>query len=194
MRFAGILAALVTLAVACLPLEASNIAPDGIAISTHRTGGGDHGFGVGSSVFGNLVRHDIRAGHVEGSSVIYKGRARGACISFTGDSVAFIKLDSHLCVMSIDGSGLPVWIALKDNTLVQQVTKGGLRLVSQVELTVTDNTCSGSPLCGQGLSAVPAEPQVTVFGSSGFSVGEPQGSRATCDAVVHHRFSERRLS
>ena len=36
-------------------------------------------------------------------------------------------------------------------------------MVSQVDLTVTDNTCSGSPRCGQGLSAVPAEPQGTVF-------------------------------
>ncbi|HUU95523.1 MAG TPA: LamG-like jellyroll fold domain-containing protein [Phycisphaerae bacterium] len=78
---------------------------DGIAISTHRAGGGDHGFGVAPDVFGDLVRHDIKGGVVVKSTVIYAGRARGACISFAGDRVAFLKLDGRVCVMNIDGSG-----------------------------------------------------------------------------------------
>ena len=57
-------------------------------------------------IFGNLVRHDIKAGRVVKSTVIYAGRARGACINFAGDKVAFLKLDGHVCVMNTDGSKL----------------------------------------------------------------------------------------
>ena len=89
----------------CIPAEGSSLAPDGIAISTHRAGGGDHGFGVAPEIFGDLVRHDIKAGVVVKSTVIYAGRARGACINFAGDKVAFLKLNGHLCVMNIDGTG-----------------------------------------------------------------------------------------
>jgi len=39
------------------------------------------------------------------SGVIYRGRARGACINHTGDKVAFLKLDGHVCVIGIDGKG-----------------------------------------------------------------------------------------
>ena len=88
----------------CGRAEASSLAPDGIAISTHRAGGGDGGFGVAPEIFGDLVRHDIQAGRVAKSTVIYAGRARGACINFTGDKVAFLKLDGHVCVMNMDGS------------------------------------------------------------------------------------------
>jgi len=89
----------------CIQAEGSSLAPDGIAISTHRAGGGDHGFGVAPEIFGDLVRHDIKAGVVVKSTVIYAGRARGACINFAGDKVAFLKLNGHLCVMNIDGTG-----------------------------------------------------------------------------------------
>ena len=88
----------------CSQTEAASLAPDGIAISTHRADGGDHGFGVAPEIFGDLVRHDIKAGRVAKSTVIYQGRARGACINFAGDKVAFLKLDGHVCVMNMDGS------------------------------------------------------------------------------------------
>jgi hypothetical protein len=45
----------------------------------NRTGFGDGGFGVAPEIFGNLVRHDIKADRVVKSTVIYAGRARGAC-------------------------------------------------------------------------------------------------------------------
>ncbi len=84
--------------------EGAGLAPDGIAISTHRADGGDHGFGVAPEIFGDLVRHDIKAGRVAKRTVIYQGRARGACINFAGDKVVFLKLDGRVCVMNIDGS------------------------------------------------------------------------------------------
>jgi len=90
----------------CTQAEGSSLAPDGIAISTHRASGGDHGFGVAPEIFGDIVRHDIKAGRVAKSTVIYQGRARGACINFAGDKVAFLKLDGHVCVMNMDGSSL----------------------------------------------------------------------------------------
>ena len=80
--------------------------PDGIAVSTHRKGGGDHGFGVAPSIFADLVRHDIKEGRVAKSTVIYAGRARGARIGFAGDKVVFLKLDGRICVINVDGSGL----------------------------------------------------------------------------------------
>ncbi len=88
----------------CSQAEGAGLAPDGIAISTHRADGGDHGFGVAPEIFGDLVRHDIQAGRVAKSTVIYQGRARGACINFAGDKVVFLKLDGRVCVMNIDGS------------------------------------------------------------------------------------------
>ncbi len=98
--------AAVSLLALCGLAEASSLAPDGIAISTHRAGGGDHGFGVAPEIFGDIVRHDIQAGRVAKSTVIYAGRARGACINFAGDKVAFLKLDGRVCVMNMDGSSL----------------------------------------------------------------------------------------
>jgi len=80
-------------------------AVDGIAISTHRRGGGD-GMGVNRSVYGDLVRHDIKNDKVVKSTVIYAGKARGARINDAGDKVVFLKLDGHLCVMNIDGTNV----------------------------------------------------------------------------------------
>jgi hypothetical protein len=42
----------------------------GIALTTHRPGGSDHGFGVASSTFGEIVCHDIKDNRVVGSRVI----------------------------------------------------------------------------------------------------------------------------
>ena len=81
-------------------------AVDGIAISAHRKGPGDPVFGVGRSMFGDLVRHDINEGKTVKSRVIYAGKARAARINTSGRKVAFIKLDGRLCVMNIDGTGL----------------------------------------------------------------------------------------
>ncbi|NQT20557.1 MAG: HEAT repeat domain-containing protein [Planctomycetes bacterium] len=80
-------------------------AADGIAIATHREQRGDLCFGVGRMVFGDLVRHDIKDSRVVKSTVIYKGKARAACINFAGEKVAFLKLDGHVCVINIDGTG-----------------------------------------------------------------------------------------
>ena len=86
---------------------AASFAADGIAVSTHRTGPStDQGFGVARSVFGSIVRHDIKNDRVAASTVIYAGKARGACISTTGDKVAFIRLDGRICVANVDGTGL----------------------------------------------------------------------------------------
>ncbi len=52
------------------------MAVSGIALTTHRPGGGDHGFGVGPATFGEIVRHDIKDSRVVGSRVIYPGKAR----------------------------------------------------------------------------------------------------------------------
>lgn len=110
MRSRTAIARLISLAALILPAfhhqaEGSSLAPDGIAISTQRPAGGDAGFGVAPEMFGNLVRHDIEAGRVVRQTVVYQGRARGACINFTGDKVAFLKLGGHVCVMNIDGTG-----------------------------------------------------------------------------------------
>ena len=91
--------------VGVLALAAPAGAVDWIAIATRRKGSGDLCFGVGRSVFGKLVRHDIKNSRVAGSRTIYKGKARRACINWTGDKVAFLKLDGHLCVIGIDGKG-----------------------------------------------------------------------------------------
>jgi len=87
-------------------LAADPGAVEGIAVSTHRAGGGDDGFGVSRAIFGDIVRHDIQGGRVVKSTVIYAGKARGACINDAGDKVVFIKLDGHLCVAKIDGTDL----------------------------------------------------------------------------------------
>jgi len=101
MRQAFILA-LATLAVCAAGVYAA----DGIAISTHRIGEGDQGAGVGPSMFGDLIRHDIKDNRVVKSSVLYAGKARGAAINQTGDKVAFLKLDGPICVVNMDGTGL----------------------------------------------------------------------------------------
>ena len=51
-------------------------AVSGFALTTHRPGVGDHGFGVAPSTFGEIVRHDIKDNRVVGSRVIYPGKAR----------------------------------------------------------------------------------------------------------------------
>jgi len=81
-------------------------AVSGIALTTHRPGGGDHGFGVAPSTFGQIVRHDIKDNRVVGSRVIYPGKARAAFIDPSGERVVFIKLDGRLHVMKADGTGL----------------------------------------------------------------------------------------
>ncbi len=81
-------------------------AVSGIALTTHRPGGGDHGFGVAPSTFGEIVRHDIKDNRVVGSRVIYPGKARAAFIDPSGERVVFIKLDGRLHVMKADGTGL----------------------------------------------------------------------------------------
>jgi len=96
----------VALTIAILVVCASAAhAVDGIAIATRRKGRGDLCFGVGRSVFGALVRHDIEDSRVVKSGVIYRGRARAACINHKGDKVAFLKLDGRVCVIGIDGKG-----------------------------------------------------------------------------------------
>jgi len=95
-------AALCVVALVCLADGARGV--DGIAISTHRIGGGD-GLGVNRSVYGNLIRHDVTNSRVVKSTVLYKGKARGACISYAGDKVALLKLDGHVCVINMDGTG-----------------------------------------------------------------------------------------
>ena len=79
---------------------------DGLAVSSHRSGGGDIGVGVGRAIFGNLVRHDIKDSKVVGRKVIYRGKARGARINHDGDKIAFLKLDGRICVIDIDGRNL----------------------------------------------------------------------------------------
>ena len=81
-------------------------AMDGIAISTHRIGGNDAGPGVHMSMFGNIIRHEIRDGRVAESRVLYKGKARGAVINQRGNKVAFLKLDGRICLINMDGTGL----------------------------------------------------------------------------------------
>ncbi len=81
-------------------------AVSGIALTTHRPGGGDHGFGVSPETFGEIVRHDIKDNRVVGSRVIYPGKARAAFIDPSGERVVFIKLDGRLHVMKADGTGL----------------------------------------------------------------------------------------
>ena len=81
-------------------------AVDGIAVSSHRAGGGDIGVGVARSIFGDIVRHDIKNNKVVKSTVIYRGKARGARINHDGDKVAFLKLDGHICVMDMAGRNL----------------------------------------------------------------------------------------
>lgn len=81
-------------------------AMDGIAISTHRIGGNDAGPGVHMSMFGDIVRHEIRDGKVAQSRTLYKGKARGAVINQRGNKVAFLKLDGRICLINMDGSGL----------------------------------------------------------------------------------------
>ncbi|MGB3086502.1 MAG: PKD domain-containing protein, partial [Phycisphaerae bacterium] len=81
-------------------------AVSGIALTTHRPGGGDHGFGVAPQTFGEIVRHDIKDNRVVGSRVIYPGKARAAFIDPSGERVVFIKLDGRLHVMKADGTGL----------------------------------------------------------------------------------------
>ena len=44
--------AAVCLAAFCSRAEGASLAPDGIALSTHRAGGGDGGFGVARELFG----------------------------------------------------------------------------------------------------------------------------------------------
>ena len=90
----------------CCLLTNQARAVDGIALTTHRPGGGDHGFGVGPETFGEIVRHDIKDNRVVGSRVIYPGKARAAFIDPSGERVAFIKLDGRLHVMKADGTGL----------------------------------------------------------------------------------------
>ncbi|NQT20177.1 MAG: PKD domain-containing protein [Planctomycetes bacterium] len=79
-----------------------SLAMDGIAISTHRRGGGD-GLGANRNVYGDLVRHDIEDNMVVDRFIIYAGQARGARINDAGDKVVFLKLDGHLCVTDIEG-------------------------------------------------------------------------------------------
>ena len=81
------------------------LAVDGIAVSARRGVDGDPCFGVGRMMFGDLVRHDITGGRTVKSTVIYKGKARAARISFKGDKVAFLKLDGRICVVNMDGRG-----------------------------------------------------------------------------------------
>ena len=81
-------------------------AVSGIALTTHRPGGGDHGFGVAPETFGEIVRHDIKDNRVVGSRVIYPGKARAAVIDPSGERVVFIKLDGRLHVMKADGTDL----------------------------------------------------------------------------------------
>ena len=91
---------------ACCLLASQAKAEDGFALTTHRPGGGDHGFGVAPSTFGQIVRHDIKDNRVVGSRVIYPGKARAAFIDPSGERVVFIKLDGRLHVMKADGTGL----------------------------------------------------------------------------------------
>jgi len=79
---------------------------DGIAISTHRAGGSDTGVAVHPSMFGQVVRHDIKDNRVMKRTVLYDGRAHAAVINQTGEKVAFVKLDGHIWLMNIDGSNL----------------------------------------------------------------------------------------
>ena len=81
-------------------------AVSGFALTTHRPGGRDSGFGVGPKTFGEIVRHDIKDNRVVGSRVIYPGMARAAVIDPSGERVAFIKLLGRLHVMKADGTGL----------------------------------------------------------------------------------------
>ena len=81
-------------------------AVSGFALTTHRPGGGDDGFGVAPATFGEIMRHDIKDNRVVGSRVIYPGKARAAVIDPSGERVAFIKLDGRLHVMKADGTGL----------------------------------------------------------------------------------------
>ncbi|HUT59333.1 MAG TPA: hypothetical protein VNA25_15900 [Phycisphaerae bacterium] len=90
----------------CRLLASQAGAVDGIALTTHRPVGGDHGFGVGPATFGEIVRHDIKDSRVVGSRVIYSGKARAAVIDPSGERVAFIKLDGRLQVMKVDGTDL----------------------------------------------------------------------------------------
>ncbi|HUU96138.1 MAG TPA: hypothetical protein VM487_10395, partial [Phycisphaerae bacterium] len=90
----------------CSLLTSQARAVDGIALTTHRPGGGDHGFGVAPSTFGQIVRHDIKDSRVVASRVIYPGKARAAFIDPSGERVVFIKLDGRLHVMKADGTGL----------------------------------------------------------------------------------------
>ncbi|NQT21250.1 MAG: hypothetical protein HQ592_16195 [Planctomycetes bacterium] len=79
---------------------------DGIAISTHRAGGSDTGVGVHPSMFGQVVRHDIKDNRVAKRTVLYDGRAHSAVINQTGEKVAFVRLEGHIWLMNIDGSNL----------------------------------------------------------------------------------------
>ncbi|NQT21440.1 MAG: hypothetical protein HQ592_17165 [Planctomycetes bacterium] len=98
----GELRSIVIAVIAALSVAGRADAVDGIAVTTHYEL--DKPKSIHFPQYSSLVRHDVRDGVVVGSRTIYDRGDAGMCVlSPTGDSLAFLRNDGAVMVMTVDG-------------------------------------------------------------------------------------------